>query len=194
MDKFYLGSKSPRRAELLKMIHLPFEKIHLDIDEVIKDKESAQDYSRRITQEKLNAVWEHLIDKNKPLHPLICADTEVVMHEKIYGKPNSYEQAFSMLKSYSGNVHQVVTSVGLRYKNFNQIKTSVTLVYFDSMSDDVIHQYLSLNEYQDKAGGYGIQSYLAQYISKIEGCYYSVMGLPLNALRQLLNALSTGIF
>ena len=193
MDKFYLGSKSPRRAELLKLIHIPFAQLDFDFEEIVKENEKPRDYSIRITQEKLDVAFAYLESQHMPIYPVICADTEVVVNEEIYGKPQNYEHAFSMLKSYSGCVHQVITSVGVKYNDFCQIKTNETWVYFDEMTDDDIHRYLALNEYQDKAGGYGIKSYLAQFIRKIDGCYYSVMGLPLNTLKQVLNALRSHV-
>lgn len=190
MDKVYLGSQSPRRAELLKLLRIPFELIDFNLQELQHKDEAPLDYSTRITQEKLEAAWLRLKFKNYPLYPVICADTEVIVQQKIYGKPQNYEEAFNMLKSYSSCSHQVITSVGVKFQNFNKIQTNITQVYFDELMDEDIHEYLSLNEYQDKAGGYGIQGYLAQYIQKIEGCYYSVVGLPLNSLRLLLKELS----
>ena len=91
-----------------------------------------------------------------------------------------------MLKSYSGRSHQVITSLGLKHLTYEKIVTHTTTVYFAHMSDADIHHYLASGDYQDKAGAYGIQSWIGQFICKIEGCFYSVMGLPLNSVRELL--------
>lgn len=117
---------------------------------------------------------------------VLCADTEVVLDQEILGKPLDYQHAFSMLKSYSGRSHQVITSVGLKNLAYEKIVTNTTTVYFASMSDDDIHHYLATGNYKDKAGSYGIQSAIGQFIYRIDGCFYSVIGLPLNTVRELL--------
>ena len=119
--------------------------------------------------------------------PVLCADTEVVVDGKILGKPESYQEAFTMLKSYSGSSHLVLTSVGIQYLDFQKIIMNTTKVTFASMSDQDIENYLAIGDYQGKAGGYGIQSHIGQFISSIEGCFYSVRGLPLNTVRLLLD-------
>jgi septum formation protein len=96
-----------------------------------------------------------------------------------------------MLKSYSGRSHEVITSVGLKYEAYEKVVMNTTTVYFAPMSDAEIHHYLATGDYQDKAGGYGIQSPIAQFIYKVEGCFYSVMGLPLNTVRELLVEVQT---
>jgi len=80
----------------------------------------------------------------------------------------------------------VITSVGVQYRNFQKIVTQSTTVTFADIPDVEIHKYLAMDDYKDKAGSYGIQSYIGQFISNINGCFYSVMGLPLNVVRDLL--------
>ena len=92
-----------------------------------------------------------------------------------------------MLKQYSGKTHQVITSTGLLYNNYEKISMNMTLVTFSQMTDENIRHYLISGNYRDKAGGYGIQSYIGQFISSISGCFYSVMGLPLSTVREMLN-------
>lgn len=185
--KIYLASKSPRRKELLTMMEVDFDLLLVDTPEVIAPNESPEDYSRRVTKEKLDAAWDKLEKDGLPVYPVLSADTEVVMGERILGKPESYQDAFNMLKSYSGSSHRVITSVGIRYLEYYQLAMNTTVVSFAIMSDDEIHHYLQSGNYKDKSGAYGIQSYIGQFINGIDGCFYSVMGLPLNTVRMLLN-------
>lgn len=186
MMKIYLASKSPRRSELLEQMEVPFEVLSIDTPEIVAPNETPEDYSRRITQEKLIAAWDKVIqDKLNPM-PVLCADTEVVLDNTILGKPKDAEDAFQMLKRYSGRTHQVITSVGLIYGDYQKIVMNTTLVTFAHMTDANIQHYLTSENYNDKSGSYGIQSYIGQFISGIEGCFYSVMGLPLNTVREML--------
>ncbi|MBA4696785.1 MAG: septum formation protein Maf [Legionella sp.] len=184
--EIYLGSKSPRRKELLTQMEVPFEVLTVDIAEITAPHESPAAYSRRITEEKMQATWQKISTEQRVPKPVLCADTEVVLDQKILGKPSNKEEAFSMLKSYSGKCHEVLTSVGLKYLNYEKVMMNKTLVTFAAIPDAAINHYLSMDNYKDKSGSYGIQSYIGQYISKIEGCFYSVMGLPLNTVRELL--------
>lgn len=143
-------------------------------------------YSKCITEDKLDAAWEKILKEKLPLMPVLCADTEVILDNMILGKPRDYQDAFNMLKSYSGRSHQVITSVGVKYLDFQKVVINTTTVTFVTMSDENIHHYLETGDYKDKSGSYGIQSYIGQFISKVEGCFYSVMGLPLNTTRELL--------
>ncbi len=186
MMKIYLASKSPRRRELLAQMGIAFDLLLVDTPEVIAPGETPEMYSIRVTEEKIDAAWQKMLNGKLPIRPVLCADTEVVLDNKILGKPQDYQDAFNMLKNYSGRSHQVITSVGLKYDDYKKIMMKKTSVTFAIMPDEAIHDYLSMNDYQDKAGSYGIQSYIGQYISNIDGCFYSVMGLPLNVVRELL--------
>jgi septum formation protein len=185
--KIYLASQSPRRAELLKLMGVTFDVLKIDIAEHVKPDENPRDYSKRITFEKLNFAANYVHQQHMSIHPILCADTEVIHHEKIYGKPRDYQDAFEMLKSYSNQRHLVLTSVGLKHHDICEIISHETYVYFATLDDEAIKRYLSNNTYLDKAGAYGIQSFIGQYIQKIDGCFYSVMGLPLNTVRVLLD-------
>lgn len=184
--KIYLASKSLRRKELLTQMGVAFELLLVDIPEEVAPGETIAHYSRRITHEKLKASWDKVIKEKLPLLPVLCADTEVVLDETILGKPFDYNNAFSMLKNLSNRHHQVITSVGICYDDYEKIMMQETIVHFAAIPDEEIHHYLASGDYKDKAGGYGIQSYIGQFIHKIEGCYYSVMGLPLNMVRELI--------
>lgn len=184
--KIYLASKSPRRRELLTQMGIPFELLLIDTPEIIAPEETAEQYSMRVTKEKLDAAWEKIARDQLPVLPVLCADTEVVLDGKILGKPQNDDEAFKMLKSYSGRSHQVITSVGLNYFDYQKIVMHKTTVTFAHISDEDIKHYISTGDYKDKSGGYGIQSYIGQFICHIEGCFYSVMGLPLNTVREML--------
>lgn len=184
--KIYLASKSPRRKTLLEQMEIPFELLSIDTPEIVKPNESPESYSKRITREKLHAAWEKIVQENLPPLPVLCADTEVVLDDVILGKPRDENDAFNMLKRYSGRTHQVITSVGLIDEDFEKIRLDTTFVTFGTMTDENIQHYLASGNYKDKSGAYGIQSYIGQFISRIDGCFYSVMGLPLNTVRELM--------
>lgn len=184
--KIYLASKSPRRRELLDQMEVPYQLLAVDTPEVVEPNESPITYSQRITHEKLEAAWHKMCVEQLEYLPILCADTEVVLDGVILGKPHDEKDAFNMLKAYSGKTHQVITSVGLKYEAYETVRLNTTHVTFSNISDEAIRHYLSSGNYKDKSGSYGIQSYIGQFISHIEGCFYSVMGLPLNTVREML--------
>lgn len=182
----YLASKSPRRRQLLEQIGMDFDLLLVDTPEIIAPNEIAEDYSLRVTSEKLVAAEAKMLEEQLPIRPILCADTEVVLDGTIMGKPQDKQDAFAMLKSFSGRSHQVITSVGVIFKDYQKVVLQETIVSFAELSDEAINQYLSTDNYKDKSGSYGIQSAIGQYIRSINGCFFSVMGLPLNAVRELL--------
>lgn len=186
----YLASKSPRRKELLELMEVSFEILLVDTPEIVKPNETPENYSKRIVLEKLHAARDKIQNEHLNNLPILCADTEVVLNGIILGKPRDEEDAFNTLLQYSGQTHQVITSVGVIYKDFEQIRINTTKVTFAKMNAQDIRHYLSSGNYKDKSGSYGIQSYIGQFISHIEGCFYSVMGLPLNTVREILNELN----
>ena len=189
--KIYLASKSPRRKALLEQMGVAFEILPVNTPEIHHPDESPKAYSQRITQEKLHAARAKIQAEQLIFLPVLCADTEVVMNGHIMGKPKDEKEAFRMLQSYSGQTHQVLTTVGLLYNDYEDIRTHCTQVTFAEMSQEEILAYLATKDYQDKAGAYGIQSTIAQFISHIDGCFYSVMGLPLNTVRDMLRDLDS---
>lgn len=190
ISKIYLASKSPRRHELLKQMNIDFEPLVINIPEVVGQNENYLDYSIRICKEKSISAWKHIQAHGLPTRPVLTADTEVIYNNQVIGKPNDYNGAFKIWKTLSGNKHLVITSITLKYNDFSKTITNHSWVYFDTPTDNEIHNYLKTGDYKDKSGAYGIQSYAGQFIQKIEGCFYSVMGLPLNNVRKLLSELS----
>ena len=185
--KIYLASKSPRRRELLEQMEVAFEILHIDTPEIVAPNETSDTYSKRITKEKLDAAWKKIIQDQLTPMPALCADTEVVLDGMILGKPVDEHDAFQMIKRFSGKTHEVITSVGITYDDYQRIEMNKTFVTFSNMTDTEIKHYLASGNYKDKSGGYGIQSTIGQFISRINGCFYSVMGLPINTVREMLN-------
>lgn len=180
-----LASKSPRRRELLERMGLEFEVIAPDIGD-------EDDY---IEPSNLNASLQELARKKAdqvaaqyPDAYVVGGDTIVCLQGVIMGKPISRRNAFDMLKSLSGRVHEVISGVGLicRADGFSQSNIACTKVHFRSIPDDEINRYLDFNEFADKAGAYGIQGKALTFVESIEGCYYNVVGLPITETIELL--------
>lgn len=188
--KIYLASKSPRRRALLEQMHIPFDILNMDIIEVQRPTESPTQYSYRITHEKLEAAWQAMLNQKLEHRPILCADTEVILDGHILGKPKNRNDAFRMLKAYDNREHIVLTSVGIRSEIGETILQHQTIVTFSHLSDKDIQDYLDDNDYMDKAGAYGIQSSIGQFIENINGCFYSVMGLPLHLVRKLMDSIA----
>ena len=165
---------------------IQFDVLSVDTPEILAPGETAKLYSMRVTKEKLIAAKTKMLQENLTIRPILCADTEVVLDGKILGKPRDSQDAFNMLQSYSGRSHEVITSVGITYFDYQKVLMQKTIVTFAEIPKAAINHYLESDNYQDKSGSYGIQSYIGQFISHIDGCFYSVMGLPLNTVRELL--------
>lgn len=189
MTNIILASGSPRRKELLEQIKLPYEVIVSEVDETTQ-MEKPEQIVMELSKRKAIDVFESSYNISNPDDTLIVigADTVVAHNRKILGKPIDYDDAFTMIKSYSGQSHHVYTGVTLagmkNGKRFVDSFVEDTKVYVTTMTDEEIHRYLSTGESMDKAGAYGIQGAFAAYISRIEGDYFNVVGLPLCALQQ----------
>ena len=168
----------------MKLSGLKFEVRKYPFDEAysgIPDPEVPQYLARKKSEQ---------VEDLAPYETLITADTLVILSGKIIGKPKDPEDAFRILKSLSGKVHEVITGVAIR--NEQQFKSfhSKTEVWFDVLEDEEIQEYLEKFEPFDKAGAYGIQEGIGlTHIGKIEGCYFNVMGLPMRDLYQHLRPL-----
>ncbi len=175
-----LASKSPRRRKLLKSLGLKFHSISVDLNEDILDGEHPILTVKRLSLHKLELA------KNKIKSGIIItADTIVVLNKEIIGKPKNEKDAFNILKNLSGKTHIVYT--GFAIENVDNQKKIIdyekTKVTFRVLSDDEINEYIKSGSPMDKAGAYGIQDdYGALFVSKINGCYYNVVGLPLQKL------------
>ena len=186
----YLASKSPRRQALLHQIAVPFTIIAVDIDETVQAHEHAEDYVLRMAQEKAQAGLQFLFQAQHTLHPVLAADTTVIVDQQILGKPINEAHARDMLHLLSGRRHQVMTAIALATKQKCLTALSKSTVTFTSLSTEQIEAYIQSKEPMDKAGAYGIQGLGGQFIRYLEGSYSGVMGLPLYETTQLLNHLN----
>lgn len=177
-----LGSASPRRIQILSYFKIPFQQASSNFDEdKIIFKNNPKSYVLKLSYEKAKTL-----QNNFPENLILTADTIVYKEGSLYGKPKTFEEAFSFLKSLSNSWHSVYT--GLTLMNKNQIYQGYekTKVKFNALKDDEIIKYLNSIQWSDKAGAYAIQESGSILIHKINGCYYNVMGLPINVLRNLL--------
>lgn len=177
-----LGSQSPRRKEILEFFKLPFTVCSSNFDEssIVFDH-CPKEFTQKQAKEKALAL------KNNHQNDLIItADTTVYFNKNIFQKPIDEHEAFLFLRTLSGNTHEVYTSIAILYKEELILDTEKTLVTFHAMSDKEIKQYINAINPLDKAGGYAIQGLGCLIVSRIEGCYYNVMGLPIRCLCTLL--------
>lgn len=177
-----LASKSPRRQELLKCLDLKFEVRSKSIDESYPANLPASEVAEYLSVKKSKAFGR--LEDNELL---ITSDTVVISGPEVLGKAKDESEAKLMLQKLSGREHQVITGVCLRSNEKEVSFSEVTSVTFSKLSNEMVSYYI--NQYQpfDKAGAYGIQEWIGMVgISRIEGDYYNVMGLPLHSLyRQL---------
>ena len=178
-----LASASPRRQELLARFNLPF-KIHPSNDpEYIDTSLSPEMLVKELAKQKALSVAK----KEKGL--IIAADTIVAYQDQVLGKPSDREDAKRMLKMLSGNYHHVYTGLAICHSSSERlmIQSECTEVLFKNLSDAEIERYLASGEADDKAGAYGYQGLAAVFVSEIRGCYYNVVGFPLNLLNEMLH-------
>jgi len=180
----YLASASPRRQELLTQIGVRFELLKVTVPEVPAAGEKPQDFVQRVALEKARAGKQLLAADDS--HPVLGADTAVVVDGCILGKPANKGDALAMLASLSGCKHQVISAVAL-VAGHEAIKTNISQVTFDRLSREQINAYWDSGECQDKAGAYAIQGLAAVFIHDLQGSYSGVMGLPLHETAALLN-------
>lgn len=179
--RFVLASASARRQELLQRMNIPYEIIVSDFDEdSVSFEGNPSDYVKELAMEKANSVSETLSGDSL----VIGADTIVYANGQILGKPKNRQDAKRMVKMLQGTDHYVYSGVALIHpaRNLKTAFSVVTTVSFSKMDDNEIEFYLTRDEWQDKAGAYGIQGAAGIYIRGIHGDYYNVMGLPLQEL------------
>lgn len=179
-----LASGSPRRQDFFKALGLDFE---------IRLKPIAEEYPIRLTHFEISDYLAQLKalpykDELKPNDILITSDTIVWHNNLALGKPRNNLEAFQMLKSLSNATHEVITSVCFTTKTFEKTLNTITKVTFKNLSDAEINYYISNFKPFDKAGAYGIQEWIGLIgVTKIEGSYFNVMGLPVHMVYQILS-------
>lgn len=186
MKSLILASGSPRRKELMGLLPWAFEIRTKEVIEVISETLSPEENVMALAYQKAQEVA-----KEYPHHIVIGADTVVCLNGEIMGKPRDEKHAQAMLEELSGQEHQVYTGVAILREQDSVSETFYieTKVKMQQLSKEEIKAYVSTQEPLDKAGAYGIQGYGARYIEKIEGDYYSVMGLPVHALYEKLKTI-----
>lgn len=185
-----LGSASPRRLQLLRQIGLNPSVKTADIDETPLQGERPIEYASRLAMVKGRSIVERFGDHNL----VVAADTIVIVDQLILGKPVNPLEARAFMTLLSGRSHDVVTAVSLFWKKQELVEFEKTHVVFEPLSDDMIDAYIATGDYKDKAGGYGIQSFAALFIPRIEGCFFNVMGFPINLFYRMTCKMGLNIF
>ncbi|MGL4874996.1 MAG: Maf-like protein [Clostridium sp.] len=182
---FILASASERRKELLKRIVKNFKVVESKFDEsTVEFLNDPKSYVEELSRKKGEAILDNVNEDTI----IISADTIVSFNNKVLEKPKDEEDAFKMLKQLSGNLHQVYSGISIyNTKTKERITESLkTEVRFSSLTDKEIWDYIKSGEPLDKAGAYGIQGLGGVFVEEIKGCYYNVVGLPLNKVAKIL--------
>lgn len=183
MKTLILGSQSPRRREIMNFFKIPFTQVSPDFDEeaaiVYPDP---HDYSKSLAKGKVLSLMEKYPDSL-----VLGADSVVFMDGVYYSKPRDREEARAFIKSFSGKWQTVVTGLALACDGIVYEDSTETRVKFNVLSDEEIESYLSLDLWSDKAGGYTIVGTPSILVERIEGCFYNVLGFPVNGVKKLLS-------
>lgn len=181
--KFILGSGSPRRLELLAQIGIVPDAVNApDIDETPDKNELPRPYCARMAREKVAAVHADADDI------VLCADTTVALGRRILGKPADADEARAFLRSMSGRRHKVITAIAVKSGDRIWEKDVLSTVRMKRISDPELAAYIATNDWQGKAGGYGIQGPAGALIPWISGSFTAIVGLPLAEAANLLRA------
>ncbi|HWI14012.1 MAG TPA: Maf family protein [Burkholderiales bacterium] len=191
----YLASRSPRRRDLLKQIGIDFEMLLLrsdprrgpDVDETPRGDETPLDYAVRIARMKAEVGMRAVAMRRLRPKPVLAADTTVVLGDAIIGKPADRDDAVQILSSLSGREHQVISVVAMSYRDQVEHRVSTSAVWFRKIADEEIRRYADSGEPMDKAGAYGIQGRAGVFVTRIEGSYSGIMGLPLAETAELMH-------
>lgn len=194
MQTIWLASKSPRRAELLQGMGVPFEVLQFtddagaqyEVDESVHPGEPPRDYVRRVALDKALHALSYVRERQLDNRPLLSADTTVAIGERILGKPADAVEAREMLEALSGQVHDVLTAVVvLDGHDIRQI-LSVSRVRFMDLGIETMDRYIASGEPFDKAGAYGIQGHAGIFVAEMQGSFTGIMGLPVHETACLL--------
>ncbi len=176
-----LASASPRREELLRNAGLRFQVQPAHIPEQRQDSEAPREYAIRLAREKARAVAAC-----EPRAWVLGADTIVCADEHVLEKPADADDAARMLRLLSGRTHQVMTGVCVVGPGVEETATETTEVVMSPISDEEIAAYVATGEPMDKAGAYAIQGIASRWVTRIDGCYFNVVGLPVPLVYRML--------
>ena len=182
--RLILASASPRRRELLRAAGFDFVVRPSTVAEERHPGESGEEFALRAAREKALQVAA----STPPGSLVLGADTVVIVQGEVLGKPSDPEDAARMLRLLSGVTHRVVTGVCLvrAPDRIEALRPSATLVTFRRLDEQEIREYVSSGEPLDKAGAYGIQGLASKFVTRIEGCYFNVVGLPVALVYELI--------
>ena len=190
MLNMVLASSSARRKELLSMIGLQPQIIPPDINEEMHEAEAHEKFLERVAISKAMNVYRRTFH-----HSLVIgADTIVRLEGEIIGKPKDRPAAAKMLQKLSDRCHEVWTGLALLYQGQTRFDISRTRVFFKKLSAEEIDFYLDHEEYLDKAGAYAVQGKASVFVTRVEGCYFNVMGFPLNLFYHMLETLDIRLY
>lgn len=178
-----LASASPRRQELLRSAGIEFAARPANIPETRLPSEIPKEFAERMAREKAAFIWNGGFNEKAVV---LGADTVVVIENEVLGKPTNANDAARMLRLLSGRRHFVITGVCLAGSNFEDVRSETTAVYFSKLSEGEISSYIESGEPMDKAGAYAIQGGASRWVSKIEGDYNNVVGLPVDLVKRML--------
>ena len=190
----YLASQSPRRRQLLEQLGvryellLPDETEDAEALESVLENEAPAAYVKRVTQLKLDAAVARLKRRQLPPAPILCSDTTVALGRTIYGKPSDGADAQRMLAELAGRTHRVLTAVAVQSGRNRFEALSTSKVTFEAMSSKQISAYVTTGEPLGKAGAYAVQGRAALHITRMDGSYSGIMGLPIYETALLLKA------
>ena len=181
-----LASSSPRRQELLRNAGMAFSVHPANIPEALLPGEPPKIYAERLAREKAAAVFRLDSEECGPEKFVLGADTIVLVDDEVLGKPRDADDAARMLRLLSGRTHRVITGVCLMGKGFADVRSETTTVKMQELRPEEIASYVATGEPMDKAGAYAIQGWASRWISKIEGDYFNVVGLPVSLVYRML--------
>lgn len=192
--RIYLASRSPRRRELLHQIGVGHELLLLresasrgaDVDETPLEYEAPRDYALRVAIDKARAGLFAMSRRAGMHKPVLAADTTVALGNRIYGKPRNVANAEEILAELCGRKHTVITAVAVGLGERIETRVSVSAVHMKPQSAEAIRRYIQSGEPMDKAGAYAVQGRAAAFITRIDGSYSGIMGLPLAETAELL--------
>lgn len=179
----YLASTSPRRKEILSEIMSDFRQVSPHTEEKEYTNLTPKEKCIRLSKDKCIAAVNHIREKGMVV---IASDTVVDLEGKALEKPADRQQAVDMITALSGKIHHVYSAVSVYNNGKMYTFCDDTVVHFDNVPENVILEYVQTSEPYDKRGGYRIQGFMGRYITKIEGDYYNVVGLPKEKLKKLL--------